>query len=95
MNVHFQLRGPEGVRSRIAELQSRLSKAFPSDTPPIQNNNQAQSGSPTSPFNPFSGSIGVTPMETPTQLKGMIQDAAKEAGIDPALFDALVRRRGG
>jgi soluble lytic murein transglycosylase-like protein len=77
----------------MAEIQAKLDAAFPS----IQNTAPSKipsglSGSVAgfSPFNPFEGQSLVRPTQAPNNLKAMIEKAANDAGVDPALFDSLV-----
>lgn len=90
MRVDFKLRGPDGVRARMAEIQSRLDAVFPDS--PLQQPASSPSGlsGQIGPFNPFGGGVSVRSLQTPEQLRAMIKSAAQAAGIDEALFDALV-----
>lgn len=97
----IQLRGPNGIRQRMAEIQAKLDAAFP---PKLETESVGQPGMPGSfagslqgqigagnvPVNPMSGAFSVAPSGAADQFRPLIQDAASEAGVDPALFEALV-----
>lgn len=89
MRIDFTLRGPEGVRARMAEIRSRLDSVFPA-----RSNGPEGSTSPLSgqiePFNPFGGAGSVRPLQTPERFRSLIKSAAESAGIEEELLDALV-----
>lgn len=89
--MSFALRGPEGAAARMEELQARLDRMFPEP-----GFGQALSGAlagsigGNAPMNPFAGLTQVQPSLAPEELRAKIEAAAQQAGVDPALFDALV-----
>lgn len=89
--MSFTLRGPEGAAARMEELQARLDRMFPE-----LGFGQALSGAlagsigGNAPMNPFAGLTQVQPSLAPEELRAKIEAAAQQAGVDPALFDALV-----
>lgn len=106
MKMRIDLLGPEGARRRMEELQARIgqlkSPAYgPSSSrggvgAPIAEfeslvadwKPEVMSGSAGSaiPFNPFGGGANVEA----SPLKGLIEKAASEAGIDAKLLEAVV-----
>lgn len=89
--MNFTLRGPEGAAARMEELQARLDRMFPEP-----GFGQALSGAlagsigGNAPMDPFAGLTQVQPSLAPEELRAKIEAAAQQAGVDPALFDALV-----
>ena len=89
--MRVQPRGLEGVLQRMQEIRQRMdeklgrspSAAEPSATPEIL---KGEIGS-FKPYNPFAPGTQIAP----GQLPFLIESAAKEAGIDPELFDALIQ----
>ncbi len=92
MRIEIGIKGPEAIRSRMAEIQAKLEAAFPSVQKTSSQIPSGLSGSlgGFSPFDPFGDQTMVKLTQTPENLKAMIENAAKDAGIDPALFDSLV-----
>lgn len=99
MSIH--LRGVDGIESRIREIQSKIDRfnnEFP-EKPPLQSKVPGdfqglidKSGGFT-PVNPLSGEFGRQPIAgggKAEEFRPMIQQAAKTAGLDPILFEALV-----
>lgn len=84
----WQPLGPEGVRRRMIELQNRMAAAVGSDEPAFSLDSAVVTA-----FNPFSGPIGSG--GTPHPMQETIASVAKEHGIDPGLFDALVQQESG
>jgi len=89
--------GPQAIMARMAEIRQKMGIAEPESTPAFQ----IPSGEPGiqgqigkaggfAPFNPMGGGATVTPQETPANIKAMIQKAASDNNVDPALLDALV-----
>ena len=97
------LRGPDGVRSRIAELQSRmapgafaesLGKAVadpPSAGPSPLFGTIASDG--TVPMSPFAG-VAV-PSAGQAQLRALADGIARREGVDPKLLTAIVEAESG
>lgn len=96
------LLGPEGAMRRAEELRARVAQLNGEDRSPFSNQLQSvqtSGGSPIplsgsiggagfAPFNPFSeGSVESTASPA---IKQLIAQAAREAGVDEALFDSLV-----
>lgn len=93
MNTVPGLRGPEGVRQRMQEIQAKLDAAF---GPSFQAALSSQMPAPisgniggTQPFDPLGAGASLSSRSTP-ELKKMIADAAQKAGVDEGLFDSLV-----
>jgi len=92
--MNIQPRGPNGIEQRIQEIRQRMDEKLgrapaseiPSQVPTELKGEISGSFNSLKPYNPF------TPGTTlaPGQLPAMIQSAANDAGIDPALFDALI-----
>ncbi len=94
-SVNVKLRGPEGVQARIQELEARLQSLAPPlpKAPTIGEFGKSLEGAigrGEAPLNPFGAGSVLTPAGPPGDLKGKIETAAREAGIDPKLLDALV-----
>lgn len=99
------LRGPEGVRSRIAELQSRMAPAssdFPESLVKADASGSAAGTSPlqgaitpggTAPMNPFAG-VAV-PSAGQAQLRALADSVARREGVDPKLLTAIVEAESG
>lgn len=96
------LLGPEGAMRRAEELRARVAQLNGEDRSTFSNQLQSvqtSGGSPIplsgsiggagfAPFNPFSeGSVESTASPA---IKQLIAQAAREAGVDEALFDSLV-----
>lgn len=96
------LLGPEGAMRRAEELRARVAQmngedasAFSSRLQSVQTTGASPiplagsiGGNSFAPFNPFSeGSVESTASPA---IKQLIGQAAREAGVDEALFDALV-----
>jgi soluble lytic murein transglycosylase-like protein len=83
----------------MQELQARLDTFFQPESPAAFNTalwgalEGAIGGAV--PFNPFGGGTSVKPAIAPGDLKEKIELAARQAGIDPALFDSLVAAESG
>jgi soluble lytic murein transglycosylase-like protein len=100
--MSVQLRGYNGVLQRISELRARIDAARPEpQATPIEGTSESAFSGLTGnltgslpdglrPFNPLAGGASIRPTATPTDLKPLIEQAAQEAGIDPALLDSLV-----
>src|SRR4051794_39841885 len=87
------LLGPEGVRQRVAELQKKLdSVCGPSFDSFVASAPSGLSGSigGNAPFDPMAPGTKIVAPEAPSNLRGLISDAAQESGVDDSLFDALV-----
>lgn len=91
--MNIQPRGPNGIQERINEIRQKMEeKLGRSPAPgepaqvPIEIKGEIGSFNNLKPYNPFANGTTLAPGALP----GMIQKAANEAGIDPALFDALI-----
>lgn len=82
--------GPDGVRARMEEIKAKLDAAFPSKVQEFIDGGSGLSGSlgVAKPISPFGAGLNVAPASQ--QLQGLIEKASADAGVDPALFDALV-----
>lgn len=89
--------------NRMQEIQSRLNALNPGSSPGIQQKplptpnifaptlaGKIGNAAETAPLDPFAMGASVEPAMAGHEIKAMIVAAAKEAGIDPVLFDALV-----
>ncbi len=86
--------GPEGMRARIAEIRARmdaLSGKVPEKGPSYSGLAGEITADGTKPMNPFGSAMGLLGKPTPAELKGKIEQAASNNGIDPALLDAIVQ----
>lgn len=108
MNV--KLRGVQGTMQRMRELQARIDSLSPQNrrltnnklnelTPGAKGMPQKQFSefldSGFSPINPDGPGMSMTVMRAPIDQLHLIQEAARQAGIDPALFEALIGRESG
>jgi len=100
-DLRFQPLGPNGVQQRMAEIRARMGTisnrnvaqfAPPESTPAAQANLMGAIGSDAGlrPMNPMGEGIALNPAPTPANLKPMIEEAALNHNVDPALLDALV-----
>lgn len=88
--------GPDGVRQRISELQSRIATLQASQNTsaltashlsgPIGSSGQTG----LQPLRPFGPGLTVQGPGAPPELKSSIHKAAQDNGVDPSLFEALV-----
>src|SRR6188474_3239667 len=94
--MNIQPRGPAGIQQRIEQIRQKMDEKLgrtptselPTDVPIAlkgEIGGHLDLSNP-KPFNPFANGTTLAPGALP----GMIQKAASEAGIDPALFDALI-----
>ena len=105
MNV--KLRGMYGSMQRMQELQSRIDALSPRNnrvtndklSEPTPNPSVSQQkefseflDSDLKPLNPKGPEMSISLLRAPSDLLPMIRDAAQKAGIDPALFEALIGR---
>jgi soluble lytic murein transglycosylase-like protein len=105
MRVSFEPRGPEAIRQRIAEIQSRM-EALSDRTGFAQALDEAQAPPPDgalsgpigkgglAPFNPVAG-VAIVPSFDRANLRAMVERAASEAGVDPQLLDAMAQAESG
>lgn len=91
--ITFEFRGPEGVKQRIREIRSRMG---------LDRNEFAATLDKELKPTPMAGSIGTVKPFDPTEggfdtaiLRRHAEAAAKEYGIDPRLFDALIEAESG
>src|SRR5262245_833295 len=93
-SVRIQPLGPDGVQQRISEIQSRLEALRPATpavgAPASGLSGPIGNGGGIAPVNPFGAGVRVVAPQAPAEIKGMIQNAAQSANIDPQLFEALV-----
>ncbi len=103
--------GPEGVQQRVSEIRARIESLRGHSTQSgfadiLAKNVGGSSTRPAAmqgtiggpgavPIRPDLGGIGLQPKFSPVVLKGMAATAAKQAGVDPFLFDALVEAESG
>lgn len=100
--MRLQPLGPQAMQARMAEIRQKMglnpthedSPVFqiPQDHGPAAGPLQGQitqSGS-FAPFNPMGPGASVQSSATPASLKALIEKAASDNGVDPALLDALV-----
>jgi len=104
--MNIKVRGFEGAMNRMQEIQSRLDQMNPRGAAAIQNRpmptpnifeptlagkiGKGGGNETVAPLDPFSLGGAIQPAGTTQEIKEMIATAAREAGIDPVLFDALV-----
>lgn len=91
-------KGYEATLDRYRKIQDRIASLQPKPSPrPPSTNSLRRAGFPSSmsgslttaaPLDPFGAGISVS--DDSNGLKGLAQDAAVRAGVDPVLFDALV-----
>lgn len=85
--------GPDRMLQRLQEFQSQQSGApafaLPAEASGLTGNLPGASNS-FAPFDPKSAGITLSSDKAPPQLKAMIEQAANENGVDPALLDAVV-----
>ena len=96
----IQPRGPEGVKARMAELQSRLDEVLGGQFEQTMSQVTTLKGSlgragGYGPFNPLAEGTTLAGPQADPALRDKIRDAAMQAGIDPELFDALVEAESG
>lgn len=84
----YQPLGPEGISRRMAEIQARLNAVFGSPASVTSQGNFAEN---LKPFDVNGQGVSLSTVEASPQLKGMINQAAKNNNVDPVLFDSLVR----
>ena len=99
MSIH--LRGVDGIESRIREIQSKIDR-FNNEFPekpssvskaPMDFQGLIDKSGGNEPLNPMSGEFGRQPIAGAGKadaFRPMIQQAAKTAGLDTILFEALV-----
>lgn len=95
------LKGLNGSLARMHELQARIDTLTSrggdlrvNDPPPSPRPGGFSEflNGPVKAFDPFGPGTSRTVDRAPSEILSMISDAAKKAGIDPALFEALVGR---
>lgn len=92
------LRGAEGVKSRIAELRSRMEAPETGFSQVLQSKSPApMTGEITfnenRPMNPFEGVMA--PSVGQTQLRALADSVARREGVDPKLLAAVVEAESG
>lgn len=102
--MKLQPLGPQGVQARMAEIRAKLGITDAQNAPvfsmPAALDQSGMAGQITPkgtlnkggfvPFNPMGGGATVTPEGAPADIKAMIERAANNNNIDPAILDALV-----
>lgn len=93
--MRLHLKGPEAAQARMEELQAKVRQFQQPDSASKSEFKDFLEGAPMSrldgaaPFNPFQGGVRLR-SEASHELRGLISQAAQEAGIDPKLLDAMV-----
>lgn len=99
--MRIQPLGPSGIQQRIQEIQAKLDALKPpvtvaspgafsvSDTGGLSGP-IGKGGGGLAPMNPFGPGIHVDAPGAPAEMKGLIQQAAASANVDPQLFEALI-----
>jgi soluble lytic murein transglycosylase-like protein len=97
--VKIGLLGPDRVQQRMDELQQRLDRALGPDEFAATLDNALPAGPGLTgaigkgggyaPFQVEAPGVGLQPSSN-GEIRGMIQSAARQAGVDPLLFDSLV-----
>ncbi len=99
--MRFELLGPDRAVSRMQELQAKIAAAEPKQPTKTAFNDVLQGAlGSTLPYNPFGSGTEISsdnrtggkPSALGADLKEKIANAAKQAGIDVELFDALVQQ---
>jgi len=97
MSFQLQPMGQAGVANRMREIQAKLDSRFPRKQPvdasgePFHPQTMYGAiGKPTAPMNPFGPTTEVETGGAPADLRVKIHLAAQNAGIDPALYEALI-----
>lgn len=89
--MKIQPRGPEGIQQRMEEIRRRmdekLGRAPSAEMPAVSPETLKGAIGGFKPYDPFSAGTQIAPGALP----GMIETAAKNAGVDPMLFDALIQ----
>jgi len=101
--MNFRPLGPDGAQSRMRELQARLDGVLGRKDPPPVSPKPAEmpgglsgnigKGGVTGgykPMSPFGPGLDRSVTPAPEHLRGLIEGAAKDAGVDPQLFESLV-----
>lgn len=98
--MKLQPLGPQAMQARMAEIRQKLGLNPTHDEPVFQIpaehgpqgglQGQITSGGSFAPFNPMGPGASVQSAATPASLKSLIEKAASDNGVDPALLDALV-----
>lgn len=86
-DLSVQLMGPEGVQRRMAEIQAKLDAVFGA---PAYGSFQGTLDGTLKPFDVNAPGVALKRGEIPAPLKPVLQRAAKNNNVDPALLDALV-----
>ncbi len=91
--------GPDGIRRRMEEIERRIQdKLGPAANPdgttepssPLMGSIGASGPEGFAPFNPLASGAQLSPSPNGERFAPLIRQAAEGAGIDPALFDALI-----
>jgi soluble lytic murein transglycosylase-like protein len=95
---NLQPLGPERMQQRISELRARMSQTFnksaefkmPEEAPSGGLQGGIGNSGTLAPFSPTGPGVDIQGAKAPFDIKSMIQKAAVEHGLEPALLDALV-----
>jgi soluble lytic murein transglycosylase-like protein len=90
--------GPDGIQKRIADIRARMHQAqlgqdkfeLPGGASPAAMKAAIGANGSLSPLSPKGPGISIDAPPAPGKLKAMIEKAATDQGIDPALLDSLV-----
>jgi soluble lytic murein transglycosylase-like protein len=92
MGTEIELMGPATIRQRVQEIRARMSRLLggaPAQVAPKGPVGEIGTAG-FSPLNPFSPGVSRVPSSPPEQLKPLIGEAARKAGVDERLLDAVV-----
>ncbi len=92
MDFNFQPLGPDRIRERYQELRAQVGQSEPSDLGEFSGMMGAigDGEAPVGPMRIDAAGLMIKPESAPANLKAMIDKAAGENGVDPALLDAVV-----
>ena len=93
--MKMDLLGPEGIRQRMAEIRARMdaligTRELGGQRFVVADKELTGKIGGFTPFNPTGKGIAWQPLTAPKELSSLIEQAAKDEGLDSALLDALV-----